>query len=96
MDINNIRAITLNKCHEYKVGIYSYCFNAIALILFISITGIILYCCYKGKYSPRELNEKMIRDQEYVLSKIRYYQNEKNKISTSTFTELPFTYNPNT
>ena len=39
--------------------------------------------------------QKMIRDQEYILSKIRYYQNEKIRTQASNITDLPHIYNPN-
>jgi hypothetical protein len=86
---------TLQKCHQYKVNIYTWMFNIIVLILFVSITGVILYFCYKQKLTPDEYKQKMIRDQEYILSKIRYYQNEKIRTQASNITDLPHIYNPN-
>jgi hypothetical protein len=87
---------TLQKCHEYRVNIYSYIYNSLVFIVFFSLFGIVLYYRYKNKPTPEELRIKMEREQNYILSKIRYYQNEKDRATTSSITDLPFTYNPNT
>lgn len=86
---------TLQKCHQYKVNIYTWVFNIIIFVLFVSITSVVLYFCYKKKLTPEEQKQKMIRDQEYILSKIRYYQNERIKSQSSNITDLPHIYNPN-
>ena len=51
-------------------------------LLFILIVAWILYCCYRKKPSPEEIRAKMLRDQEYVLSKIRFYQAESQNLFT--------------
>ena len=80
---------TLQKCHENRVRIYSIALNIIVFILFVSITGGILFYNYKNKPTDYERQEKMMRDQQYIVSKIRTYQMEKNKQKTSDITNLP-------
>ena len=41
------------------------------IFLFILIFGIGLYYCYKQKPSEYELHKKMLKDQQYILSKIK-------------------------
>jgi type IV secretory pathway TrbF-like protein len=83
---------TLQKCHNNRVTIYYYVLNIGVLVLFFGIVGSILYYSYKNKLSPYEAEQKMINDQEYIMSKIRYYKEDtkKTKESQSSFiTDLP-------
>ena len=80
---------TLRNCHEYRTHIYSYAFNIIVLFSFLGITFSVLYYSYKQKPTEYELKQKMLKDQQYILSKIRSYQNEKRHQSVSNITKLP-------
>jgi hypothetical protein len=80
---------TLQKCRQIRTNTYSTAFNLSILALFILVFGSALYYCYNNKKTPEEMHEKMVRDQEYVLSKIRFYQSEKHKATTSNLTNLP-------
>jgi len=81
---------TLKHCHDHRVIIYYYALNIGVFLLFSSIAGYTLYYCYTHRLSDRDKHEKMKRDQAYVLSKIRYYQEEsRDRKSSSTITELP-------
>ena len=85
---------TLHRCHEYKSNIYSWAFNFGLFFFFCLIFGTILYLRWKQRnISPWERDEKMLREQNYVLSKIRQYQMDQKRQSTM-ITDLPFTYNP--
>lgn len=79
----------LNKCHDRRVQIYTYVLNIGVFVLFVGITSIILYYCYKKKPTAYEGQQKLLRDQQYVLSKIRYYQGENMSRRTSDITSLP-------
>jgi hypothetical protein len=81
----------LKSCHNYRSTVYYYSFNAIVFLLFIGIAGLVLYYCNKQKLSNYEKNQRLIRDQRYILSKIRYYQedNKKQKEQLSSITNLP-------
>ena len=80
---------TLQKCHENRVQLYTFALNVIVFLVFVLVTGSILYYNYKNKLTDEELQEKMFRDQQYILSKIRYYQAENQKRNTSDITSLP-------
>lgn len=82
---------TLKHCHGYRTNLYYYVFNIVVFLLFVVITGTVLYYCNKQKLSDYEKNQKMMKDQRYILSKIRYYQesNEKSKEQLSHITNLP-------
>jgi type IV secretory pathway TrbF-like protein len=83
---------TLQKCHNHRVTIYYYALNIGILVLFFGIVGSVLYYSYKNKLSPYEAEQKMMKDQEYIMSKIRYYKEDakKTKESQSSFiTDLP-------
>jgi hypothetical protein len=60
----------------------------------MGVLALILYYCNKNKLSDYEKGQRMLRDQQYVLSKIRYYQEDKkvaNQTSLTDITNLPFT-----
>lgn len=80
---------TLQKCHDTRVTIYTYALNIGVCMLFVGIIGAILYYNYKSKLSPAELQQKMLKDQQYILSKIRYYQGVNQERRVSEITNLP-------
>lgn len=80
----------LNKCHDNRVNIYLYTLNCGVLILFLLITGATLYYCHKTKATAPENYQKMMNEQEYILSKIRYYKDhQRNIASKASITGLP-------
>ena len=82
-NVQNYLYNTLQRCHETKSSMYGWIYNAAGFIIAFSILGIVLYLGRNRKLTPYEQSEKMRKEQEYVLSKIRYYK--------STITELPYT-----
>lgn len=82
----------LQTCHNNRVNIYLYVLNMGVLIAFCSIVVLVLYYCYKKKLSPEEEYQKKIREQEYILSKIKFYKDHQRSIeSRATITGLPMT-----
>lgn len=81
----------LQSSHEIKTTMYYRVFNATVLLVFLGIFGAALYIAYKRKKTPQEIHEKMLRDQDHILSKIRFYQSERRAVapSTSSITQLP-------
>lgn len=85
----------LQKSHETRMKYYSIVFNFAVFMGFILVFGFVLYYRYKSKPSREESNYKIIKDQEYVLSKIRFYQEENKKIQdaakeySTLLTDLP-------
>jgi hypothetical protein len=82
---------TLYSCHQKRITYHSILFNAIVFVVFIGGLGIALYYCYKRKPSIEQTRSQMERDQEFILSKIRFYQEQNQKIreSASPITGLP-------
>ena len=83
---------SLHNCHVTRVNMYYYVFNVGILVLFLGVFGLAIYYSGKTKLNDYEKQEKMYRDQQYVLSKIRYYkEHEKNtaQSSHSSITNLP-------
>jgi hypothetical protein len=80
---------TLQSCHTNRVNVYYYVLNIGVFLLFTGITGYILYYCYTHKLSPQEKQQRMLRDQNVVLSKIRMYQEDMQDRRMSDITNLP-------
>jgi hypothetical protein len=86
---------TLQKVHATRVKYYNIVYNLFVFVVFVCVTGGVLYYLYRTKKTPNERNHKLMKDQEYVLSKIRYYQEQKQKIDeqassySSMITDLP-------
>ena len=80
---------TLSSCHNTRVNMYSWILNIGVFVIFVSITAAALYYCYTRKLTPEERYNKMMRDQSYIMSKIRFYQNERANMPLSSITSLP-------
>lgn len=79
---------TLKQCHEQRVQYYSRAFNMVILVGFVVIVFLALYYSYRKKPTQYEKEKKMYMDQQAVLSKIRYYQDQQKNILTSPITNL--------
>jgi hypothetical protein len=86
----------LNSCHQTRVKYHTIIFNVIVGTFFFGIFGIALYYCYNRKPTETQSREQMERDQQFILSKIRFYQEQNQKIreSASPITGLPTIANP--
>jgi Na+-transporting NADH:ubiquinone oxidoreductase subunit NqrC len=80
---------TLKQCHTFKENHNNYWMNISLAILFILIITIILFIKYKKKLTPKEKKAKEREKQHYILSKIKNYQDAKQKMSESLITGLP-------
>jgi hypothetical protein len=81
---------SLKSVHEYKMNTYSFFLNFTAVALFVLVFGGILYYRYKSKPTPYEIQQKMKREQEIVMSKIRMYQDDRKRSNFSDMTKMPF------
>jgi hypothetical protein len=80
----------LQSCHSTRVNIYLYALNIGVFVLFVGITAAVLYYCYRNRLSPEEAYQKRLKEQEYILSKIRYYKEQQRNIaSRASITGLP-------
>jgi len=80
---------TLKQCSEIKNVYINYFFNILLFILFILILGGFLIYKYKGKLTPIEIKEKDLQKQQYILSKIKNYENAKKIEREELITGLP-------
>jgi anaerobic C4-dicarboxylate transporter len=88
----NYMVQVLQTCHSNRVNIYLYVLNISVLALFLLVLAAILYYCHKRKLSPQEAYQKQLKEQDYILSKIRYYKEHQRNISSkASITGLPMT-----
>jgi hypothetical protein len=80
---------TLKQCHITKDKFNNLMFNITLLILFMLILGFILFYKYKGKLTPQELENKKKEKQQYILSKIKNFQQAKRLAQQELITGLP-------
>jgi len=88
----------LHLCHENMATLYVWTFNIGIFLAFIIALGLVLYFKRRSMDVPEYVKqEKMLREQNYILSKISDYQNyeKRKRQETSMITDLPFTYDPN-
>ena len=84
-------SVTLQKCHTVRSKFYGYILSTIAVVFMIVFFGGSMYYAYVNKPTPEELYLKTQRDQQYILSKIRFYQQQsQNRAKQSNLiTNLP-------
>lgn len=70
----------LKKSHHIRVKYHRILWNGGLVFLFLFVFGAFLYYRYTSKPTPAEANYKLIKDQEFVLSKIRYFQEQNQKM----------------
>ena len=80
---------TLKQCHKFKETYHNMLFNILLFIGFIVILGIILIVKYKGKPTHDEKEQKETEKKQYILSKIRNYQQDKIRAQQELITGLP-------
>ena len=73
----------LKKSHEIRIKYHHIVWNFGLVFVFVFIVGAALYYRYVNRPTPEEANYKLIKDQEYVLSKIRYFQEQNKRINES-------------
>ena len=82
---------TLKECRKFKDNYISIIFNiSMILLMFLVIGGFLLYR-YKGKPTPKEIELKERKKQEYIISKLQQlaYEKKKNTPNTTMITGLP-------
>ena len=79
---------SLKSCHENRTRIYSIILNVGIVVLLFLIIGIYLYYRYKTKPTPYEMQQKLYKDQQHILDRIRYYQAQQKNIMTSPIGNL--------
>ena len=96
-NLKNYINLKLKKCNLSKFNISSYYYNIILFALFSLILSIILISKYKGFKSDIEIYKKNIKDKEYIMSKLIYYNRQnldnQNRIKKNLITDLPILNN---
>lgn len=80
---------SLKQCREFKIKHHNFIFNISMLVLFFLLLGIILIWKYKGKITPSEKRVKDQEKQQYILSKIKNFQDSKRLAHQELITGLP-------
>lgn len=80
---------TLKQCHQFKEKYNNMLFNISLFALFCIILGILLFVKYKGKPSVAEIEQKELEKKQYILSKIRNFQDAKRREHQELITGLP-------
>jgi hypothetical protein len=80
---------TLKQCHVARDNFHNMVFNIGIFIGFLIILGFILLYKYKGKLSPVEVAQKNKEKQQYILSKIKNFQEAKRIAHQELITGLP-------
>ena len=70
---------TLKQCHTYRLKYNNIILNISLAIFFFLLLGIILLFKYKGKLTPLEKEMKNREKREYVLTKIKNYEQSKRR-----------------
>lgn len=80
---------TLKQSHEFRVKYENYMVNIGLFILFLICLGGLLYYKYKGRLTPQEKQKKEKEKQQYILSKIKMFQDNKRRMHQELITGLP-------
>ena len=80
---------TLKQCHIVRDNFHNMVFNVGLFIGFLIILGLILLYKYKGRLSPVEVERKNKEKQQYILSKIKNFQEAKKAAHQELITGLP-------
>lgn len=80
---------SLKQTHNFKIKFYNEMFNIGLFVFFLLILGAILLYKYKGKLTPLEKEKKNMDKQQYVLSKIKNFQEAKRIAHQELITGLP-------
>jgi hypothetical protein len=80
---------TLKQCREFRSNYNNLMVNVSLFIVFLLILGAILLYKYKGKLTPveKDMNDRM--KQQYILSKIKNFQDAKRIAQQELITGLP-------
>lgn len=65
---------SLHQCHSVKMNIFSIVMNVAIVLLVVGGFGYFLYSRYTERPTEFQRRQKLMRDQQYVIHKIRTYQ----------------------
>jgi len=80
---------TLKNCNNRKVYYYSLLFNLMCFLLFLEILGTFLYYKKTYKLTPKEKKSKKMKEQEYIMEKLKHFNEEAQRKHNLLITNLP-------
>jgi len=80
---------TLKQCRDFRTNYNNLIVNASLFLAFLLILGAILLYKYKGKPTPVEKDMQNRMKQQYILSKIKNFQDAKRLAQQELITGLP-------
>ena len=80
---------TLKQCHIYKINYNNLLINIGLFIGFLLILGEILFYKYKGRLTHVEKERKTKEKQQYILSKVKSFQEAKRTAHQELISGLP-------
>jgi len=80
---------TLKQCKVFKDKHKNTMFNISMFFIFLGLLGGLLVYKYKGKLTDSEREEKDMEKKQYILSKIRNFQDAKLRAHQNLITGLP-------
>jgi len=80
---------TLKQCHMFKEKYHNFLFNLGLFLFFLFIVGSILLYKYKGRLTSTEKEQKTREKHQYILSKIKTFQQAKKQAHQELITGLP-------
>jgi hypothetical protein len=80
---------TLKKCREFKNRYNNFIFNLSLTVFFVVVLGSVLYFKYKGKPSIKDIKKRENDKYQYILSKIKNFQDARRIASQDLITSLP-------
>jgi hypothetical protein len=80
---------TLKQCHQFKENHQHIIINIGLSFMFFIILGGLLFYKYKGKLSEEEIEKKELLKKQYILSKIKNFQDAKIRAQQELITGLP-------
>ena len=80
---------TLKQCHTYKSNYHNILINIGLFIGFLIVLGSILFYKYKGRLTHIEKQNKDKEKQQYILSKIKIFQEAKKTAHQELISGLP-------
>lgn len=83
----------LKSCNNFKQNNYNIYYNISLTIIFFLVLGTFLYSRYKGNLTKEEIYQKNLKDKQYIMSKLVYYNKHslenQQRISNNMITNLP-------
>ena len=80
---------TLKNCHTFKEEYYNLLFNIGIFMALLAALICFLVIKYKGKPTPMERQKKDREKQQYILSKIKIFKENRERMHQSLITGLP-------